>query len=340
MLESGDRMFPGNSGRFNLVRCLDCGFYFQDPRPGPKEMGRFYPEGEYYSYQLQEEIPGNKPGPVKRIKRHIKNAVLLQCYGYPAAAGTGRGLGWERFFKRAVTERLFSYKPMVPYLRGGRMLEIGCGAGQTLQWYQRHGWEVKGTELSRTAADNARKLGISVFNGEIDAAGFKENSFDAVLLFDTIEHLHRIRETLREIRRVLKPSGRLFITTPDISSLEARVFKGNWPALDLPRHLYHFNKRSLSQLLRQTEYRVLTIGSTTAPGGLGDCLRYLYEDLTSQGKNLQASVIGAVVGRNRLVIFLWAPITRILAWCFGLSGGLLAVAGPGMADDDSNRDQS
>jgi SAM-dependent methyltransferase len=64
-----------------------------------------------------------------------------------------------------------------------------------------------------------------------------------------IEHLPNPKETLQEIKRILRKDGLLLITTPNFDSINAKIFKENWFPLEIPRHLYLFTPVTLKKLL-------------------------------------------------------------------------------------------
>lgn len=131
----------------------------------------------------------------------------------------------------------------------GRILDIGCATGFLLDEAKVAGWEAHGVELSRWCVDYARdRLGMDIFCGSLKKAGFKDSFFDAVVLKDVIEHLSDPKETLLEIRRILKPDGIVCISTPDIDSLMSKMLKARWWGIN-QAHLFYFTKKTLSKLL-------------------------------------------------------------------------------------------
>lgn len=123
--------------------------------------------------------------------------------------------------------------------QGARILEIGCGTGHNLEMLSRFG-TVEATELN----DSARQLASRRFGRAIQAAAlpdlsmFDESSFDMVALLDVLEHIPDDAPSLRAIRSVLKPGGKLLVTVP-----------GNpwmWSAHDVSHH--HHRRYRKSQL--------------------------------------------------------------------------------------------
>jgi SAM-dependent methyltransferase len=121
-------------------------------------------------------------------------------------------------------------EPMPTYRRGldrleqlvtpRRLLDVGCSYGAFLQLAIGRGWEVQGVELSRITADFARReRGLTVFSGSVEEASFPDDYFDAITLWDVIEHFDDPVSTLREIDRILAPKGILMIFTINQESL-------------------------------------------------------------------------------------------------------------------------
>jgi len=217
-------------GSFHLVRCRQCGLLYLNPRPTPEEMKFYYPT-DYAPYSIAPEDE------YSRITR------LDRSYGY-----------WKR--ARAV----IAARP-----QGGRLLDIGCATGNFLHMVRRLGpWEVYGLDISPEAAEYARqRFGLDIFIGEVAQACYPSAYFDAVTLWDVIEHVHDPKGTLVEIHRILKPGGLLLISTPNLWSWDARIFGRYWVGLDAPRHLFIFSPATLQKLLQKTGFRMDKMRSFT-----------------------------------------------------------------------------
>jgi SAM-dependent methyltransferase len=134
------------------------------------------------------------------------------------------------------------------------LLDVGCGEGTFLRAARKQGWNVCGTELA-SAVDPYADL--EIFPG-LDQVlrKFGTASFDAITMWHSLEHLRDPRSALRSAYELLKPSGTLLLAVPDAGGLQARVFRRQWLHLDVPRHLFHFGKRSLLRLLEDSGFRV------------------------------------------------------------------------------------
>lgn len=151
----------------------------------------------------------------------------------------------------------------------GRLLDIGCGEGSFLELAHSKGWQIAGTELSQFAADYAStRLGVKICRGEIFDANYSDSTFDVVTIWHVLEHVRDPGSYLREIRRVLKPSGLLILAVPNVNNCGMqtayRLIKGRKLKLfskqEKELHLYHFSTNTITDYLRHTGFRCLRLG--------------------------------------------------------------------------------
>jgi 2-polyprenyl-3-methyl-5-hydroxy-6-metoxy-1,4-benzoquinol methylase len=140
---------------------------------------------------------------------------------------------------------------------GRRVLDVGCGRGEMLAALQRKGADVYGTQISAPAARVAGRLigRDRVFVGELADARYDAASFDCVTICHVLEHVADPLAVLREVTRLLKPGGLLYVEVPNAGGLAARAFSHAWLAYDVPNHLYHFTPRTLADLARRAGLR-------------------------------------------------------------------------------------
>lgn len=142
-------------------------------------------------------------------------------------------------------------------IQTGRVLDVGCGSGFFLRALNPSRWERFGVETGGQAVSLARKaLGQqNIFEGTLLNAQLDASSFDLVTFWSALEHSNEPRDNLVEARRVIRDEGTVIIQVPNADSYQARHFKGDWFALDAPRHRYHFSLETLGTLLEQTGFR-------------------------------------------------------------------------------------
>lgn len=211
----------GTEGWYCLVRCAACGLLYLNPRPSRDVMPCHYPS-EYAPFQ---------------------------------GAGAGRCLRRGPWRAYGLAKRCRAVTRLVPR---GRLLDVGCASGAFLAAMRETGaWEVVGLERDEGAAAWARERhGISVHRADVDEATFVEGAFDAITLWDVLEHLPSPGDTLRRLRPWLSDDGWLVLRVPDGGSPWARLFGRYWAGLDAPRHLVTFDRRTLRRLLSACGYTV------------------------------------------------------------------------------------
>jgi 2-polyprenyl-3-methyl-5-hydroxy-6-metoxy-1,4-benzoquinol methylase len=147
----------------------------------------------------------------------------------------------------------------------GKLLDVGCGEGFFLTFAVQRGWDAYGLDTSPEAIEAARKwLGDRVSCRTLREAGYPSETFDAVTLFEVIEHVADPIAHLREAHRILKPGGWIFLSAPNFASVERRLFGRCWVGLDAPRHLQQFTPRTLRTALRAADLEVHELRSVNA----------------------------------------------------------------------------
>jgi SAM-dependent methyltransferase len=147
-----------------------------------------------------------------------------------------------------------------------RVLDVGANYGHFLKQAQDR-FDAIGIEPSAAVVAWGREhLGAALEQGSIDADNPAYlDRFDAVTLFDVIEHLPDPRGALVRCRRYLKRGGHLFITTPDAGALVARLLGAHWYYIDIVEHISLFSAANLTRLLGECGYRLVekrTFGRT------------------------------------------------------------------------------
>lgn len=208
------RRFREQAG-YTLVVCTGCGLRFLDPQPTQDELASLYSETYYVSSDSRQR-------------------------GYQGYATDAEN--WRRTFRDRLRD--------LPATKG-TLLDVGAATGFFIEQARAVGWDAIGLEPSAWAAEYARlELGMDVVTGTLESMHFPDQAFDAVTLWEVIEHLADPLSTLREIRRILRPGGQLVLSTPDAGSFVARAFGKRWLGWrKVPEHLFFFDRSNLDRLL-------------------------------------------------------------------------------------------
>jgi SAM-dependent methyltransferase len=157
------------------------------------------------------------------------------------------------FVERRLEEVVGEFEP---YRRSGRWLDVGCGAGALMRAATRQGWSAVGTEMGEGAAEAVRAGGFEVHVGELEALGLEEESFDVVSLVEVIEHVDDPGQLVRDARRLVRPGGALYVTTPHARGISARLLRNRWSAVGPPEHLQLFSLAGLRVLMERADLDV------------------------------------------------------------------------------------
>lgn len=196
-----------------LFRCGECGLVAMEPMATREELPGLYPS-EYHSFAR----PAN---PVAQF--------LLARY------------------QRRQANVCRKYLPT-----GGRLLEIGCATGDVLAELANEYPVVHGIELSEAACAEAGRRGLQVFCGTLEEYETNEQ-YDVIFMSHVIEHVLDPVATVARIAALLAPGGVLYLETPNVGSLDARVWKQHWGLIHYPRHLYLFDRSTIKRLLESAD---------------------------------------------------------------------------------------
>ncbi len=162
---------------------------------------------------------------------------------------------FERTFRRKLDSLLAHGKVR-------DLFEVGCGTGLFLREAKRAGVErVFGLDRNPWAIEQVRRMGIDGAVGSIDSLGAADQ-FDAAVMLDLLEHVTDPLPFLREVRTHLRPGGLLFVMTPNIRSLLARVSGARWVSFKIPEHVFYYSPRSIRILLERAGFEIVTIKGT------------------------------------------------------------------------------
>ena len=142
-------------------------------------------------------------------------------------------------------------------LKPGAVLDIGCGPGWLLSQLNSR-WKRYGIEPSKQAASVAEKY-ASIFEGTLEDFVFRRDSFDLVVAYHVIEHIHDPLAAIKTIHQLLKPGGTLILGTPDFDSGCARRFGSRFRLLHDATHISLFSNDSMHRFLRNHGFKITSV---------------------------------------------------------------------------------
>lgn len=203
---------------FHICECLNCGLQYTMPRPSKEKIGAYYKSDEYYSHQE------NKKGFIPKLYEAVKKVNL------------------KHKLKIATKGK-----------QVGKLLDIGCGVGDFIHVAEQQGWKCLGVEPSDDAKAIARKrIKANIINSEL-MEDIPDESFDVITMWHVLEHVADLKWQIEQLRRLIKPNGRIVIAVPNYKSYDGQFYKELWAAYDVPRHLNHFNKQTITKIFKTKE---------------------------------------------------------------------------------------
>jgi 2-polyprenyl-3-methyl-5-hydroxy-6-metoxy-1,4-benzoquinol methylase len=157
------------------------------------------------------------------------------------------------------------------------VLDVGCSSGYLAEPLAAAGVRVVGVELDPVAAEAARAFCAEVLVGDVEAMELplEPASFDAIVCGDLVEHLRGPGAALQRLRPLLRPGGRLVLSTPNVANWAMRLslLGGRWRYTDrgiLDRtHTHLFTRKTLAETVDAAGYRVLELDHTAPVPGIG-----------------------------------------------------------------------
>lgn len=212
---------------FALVKCDKCKLIFTNPRPSEENIGKFYQSEDYIS--------------------HTNKANNLTNFLYKKV--------------RSITlkEKIQLLKS---YTDRNKLLDFGCGTGAFLNHTLKNKFDSIGYETDPSARAIAEKTSETKILADLKSLQ-KVKGLDIITAWHVIEHVHKLRNTLNTLRKCLSDDGYLFIALPNPNSYDAELYKEFWAGYDVPRHLYHFTKKSFTQLAHKCKLEVKEIHPMT-----------------------------------------------------------------------------
>jgi 2-polyprenyl-3-methyl-5-hydroxy-6-metoxy-1,4-benzoquinol methylase len=209
---------------FKLVHCNNCELVFTNPIPLPSDLAAYYDSPDYLSHKVSKfSLTGFIYNQLREINLKGK------------------------------------YKLISKFKKNGKILDIGQGTGEFLNFMQKKGWETKGVEPN----ESARKFAIKNYNlSVVDEKAIQEisaNYFDVISMWHVLEHVVNLRERMQQVAKLLKKDGILVIAVPNLNSPDSQKYKDKWAGLDVPRHLYHFTVKTMDFLLSSSGFEVILL---------------------------------------------------------------------------------
>lgn len=179
-------------------------------------------------------------------------SLLLRAYGEVV---DDEYLETEQYRKILLRQHL---QRVSRFRNNGKLLDVGSFAGFYLDLAKNQGWQTYGIEPSKWARAIAEKKGIKHIGKDFLTAKIEKSYFDAITLWDVIEHLPQPHKVFTKLYKSLKPGGILAIGTPNIESIFAKLLGKNCPFL-IRMHIILYSPQTLHAFLEQHSFKIVDI---------------------------------------------------------------------------------
>ena len=208
------------------------------------DLKDYFLTGEKFEiYEDSEtEVLYTLPQPIENLGKYYESKNYI-------SHTDGKKSIFERFYQMAKSINLNNKLELINKVGNGKkILDYGCGVGDFLEHLQKNGYDVLGMEPN----DSARKIAQSkIGNKKVTSTELEHNDqkFDIITLWHVLEHIPNLNEIIGELKNHLTDNGVLIIAVPNHQSYDAKYYGKYWAAYDVPRHLWHFSDKSMSNLL-------------------------------------------------------------------------------------------
>ncbi len=204
---------------FDLYHDETLDMLITSPQPSLENLGKYYESEDYISHT------DNKRSLFEKLYHFIKSIALKN--------------------KLNLINSLQSNK--------GRILDIGAGTGDFLSVAKNDGWKTIGVEPNDKAKAIAKNKGVSFVE---KTSELENHSFDVISMWHVLEHVPDLDKQIKELKRLLKPTGTLIIAVPNFKSFDAKHYGKFWAAYDVPIHFWHFSKTAIQMLFEKEEMKL------------------------------------------------------------------------------------
>ena len=211
---------------FNIVKCDKCSFKFTNPRPKENDLYKYYKSENYISHT------SSKKGIFNMLYHIVRNYQFIKKYN---------------LINKLVTKQ------------NKKLLDVGSGTGEFLNYFKNKGWNVRGIETDK----GAREFSLRNYNCRIDKnlkdTVEKGEKFDVITLWHVLEHVYKFNDYINVLKKLLKKDGYIILGLPNCNSYDAKHYNEFWYAYDLPIHVSHFTINDINRLSKANKFKSLSI---------------------------------------------------------------------------------
>ena len=265
--------------KFTIVSCETCDFKFTSPRPEDEKLGNYYKSDNYISHT------NNKIGIFNKLY-HFARKISIN-----------------------IKLRLIKAEAS-----GKKILDIGSGTGEFLKASESLGYNGIGIEPSKIARKKARKNYNLNISKDTSLNQFETSEFDVITMWHVLEHVTDLNNTIKGLHKIIKKDGKLIIGVPNHNSYDAKFYGKYWAAWDVPIHLWHFTKKSMEEIMKKHDFKLVYTKSMIFDSFYISLLSEEYKNGTKKFiKGLMVGLISNIFGiftnkGHSSIIYIFKPL--------------------------------
>lgn len=207
---------------YSVYRCTRCTLWHLHPLPKDTELFSLY-QSNYFKARSDR-------GYSDYTSKKVEESVIQTLQ---------KNLTDLKFFKWELS------------LHEKRLLEVGSAAGHAVGYFAERGWETQGLDIAEEMVERGRARGLNLVAADFLQFDFSKKKFSLITHWATLEHLPNAQLFLRKMAELLLPEGRIYLSTCN-TGLFAKIRGVEWRYLNVPEHVFYFNKKSLIQLAKSS----------------------------------------------------------------------------------------
>jgi len=148
------------------------------------------------------------------------------------------------------------------FRKSNNIIDVGCGDGFFLDEAKKRGWNVYGTEYRLESVNKCLEKGINIKLGKLTSLHYPIDFFDIITSFEVIEHINNPSEEIIEFKKILRPGGIVYITTPNFNSMSRYFLGRKWNIIEYPEHLSYYTALTLKNAFQKNNFKLLKFSIT------------------------------------------------------------------------------